>query len=60
MVCPKCGSKRIKKEEGAEDFLPWKPEGEPAEKQSDDLDKDKYFCWDCEHKWDCIKKHKTK
>ena len=57
MICPKCGSNRIKKREDTEDFLPWKPEGEPVGKQSNDFDKDKYFCLDCEYKWDSIKKH---
>ncbi|MBU2545128.1 hypothetical protein KKC65_01575 [Patescibacteria group bacterium] len=60
MICPKCGSNRIKKREDAEDFLSWKSEGEPARKQSNDFDKDKHFCLDCEHKWDSIKKHKAK
>jgi len=50
MNCPKCNSSRIKKEEGPEDFLSHKEEGMPA-KRYKGANEERYFCWDCEHKW---------
>jgi len=48
--CPKCGSSKVKKYDM--NYLHNKEEGMPAQKQSPDEDKKKYYlCWDCEHKW---------
>jgi len=48
--CPKCNSIRTKGEEGTNDFLHFKGQGETAQKAK--LKKEQgYFCWDCEHKW---------
>ncbi len=59
MDCPKCGSNRIKNEEGIEDFLHVKREGEPDEKAKN-CNKNKYFCWDCEYRWIIEKSLKSK
>jgi len=49
--CPKCNSTRTRPEEGTEDFLSHKGESDKARKQTNKINK-KYFCWDCEHRWE--------
>lgn len=41
--CPNCGSDKIKKCEGEDDFLHVKPEGEPARKQKNCINKNKFM-----------------
>ena len=52
IICPKCGSEKIKKEEGPKDFLHRKGESEPAKKQYNNINENKRFCLNCGNKWD--------
>lgn len=51
--CPKCGSINIKKVEGADDFLSYKGEGEPAKRHKTKT-KQKHICLEnnCGQEWE--------
>ncbi len=49
--CPKCKSTQTKEDEGEDDFLSYKGEGEKA-KRAKIKTTQKYFCWDCGYKWE--------
>lgn len=55
--CPNCGSDKIKRLEGEDDFLHVKPEGEPARKQKNYINKNKYYCLNCRCEWDGDRKY---
>jgi len=50
--CPNCGSDKIKKLEGEDDFLHEKLEGESARKQQNCSNKHAYYCLECGCEWD--------
>jgi len=49
--CPNCGSDKIKKLEGEDDFLHVKLEGEPTRKQKNCIKKNAYYYLECEYEW---------
>ena len=50
--CPRCGSKGIIKRDPPDHYADVKLEREPAKKHIGDFQKEYYFCYDCEYKWE--------